>query len=572
MNRVIGLTLSLLLCFFTIAGCASKSRAISSEQSPLSIHIKRLKSEDSWLVTYKLPKPVRKLVFNRQTSQFRRDHWKILSTNISLAMVDGEESLVSETDFDEVRVKIGSYYEMTPNDYEFFFKYSDGSLMMYTGHFLAKGYDVASYSFESTPGDRTVILGRVFGESVVRWDDTSGEGTYVYFGKIKPLENARLTAIVDPGLPRWLRDETLRMLPKLIDFYATKTGVPLDFKPVVFFNFEPDANHGWSQTGGTLPGLVHLSIKGEPKAKDSRERKLRLFEWLAHEMAHFWNGRMFKHDDSADWMHEGGADAFKHRALSALKLSTPARMMEAHNTALNDCAEGLQGISLDQSGLERRFKNQYDCGMILALITERAISKKGGLDLFEFWKRLFARATRDGSNHVYSEEMYFELLDKITGDSTASKRLSRLVHEKADDWPSVLKTTLNEAGLPVEFTETPVSQEAGRGFGRKALKEVMKADCGGRYGLTSGPGIYATEGFSECKAFTVPMGVDKIEGYDLFNAGHSAYDAVYRKCAAAGTIEVGVASPHQRTFKVSCTKPIEKRAPQLRIAVEWLSI
>lgn len=555
------------VCFYTMAftGCGLAPRKVSSESSSYAIHVKRIAGEDAWAVTYKLPKPVGKLVFRRQTSQFRREHWKVITPNVSIALIDGKEALISDREFDEVQFKIASYYESTPSDYEFFFGFSDGSLMMYTGHFLVRGYDTASYTFEGRPGETVVILGRVINETVVKWDDTLGEGTYVYFGKIKPFENKRLTAVIDPGMPQWLRDGMLKVLPRLIDFYASKTGVPLDFKPVVFFNFEPSKAQGWSQTGGTLPGLVHLSIKGDPKTKSTPKRTQELYEWLAHEMAHFWNGRMFTHDDGANWMHEGGADGFKHRALLALKLTTPVRVAEAHNIALNECVDGLQGISLDQTDRERRFRNHYHCGMILALLTERVIHEKASVDLFEFWRRLFARAAVDGTRRIYSEEMYFKLIDELTGDSVVSRRLLRLIHEKSDHWSATFQSVLEESGLSVKTTLKPVSSEATRMYGRRALREVMAADCDAKYGLTSGAGVYATDTFPSCKAFNVPMSVATIEGHDLFNAGHLAYDSVYEKCAAVGVLNVEAVTPVRKTLRINCTKPIAKREPQLRI-------
>lgn len=557
----------LAVCLSLLTACAGRQRATASAGEPqtVTINVKRLRAEDSWIVTYKLSQPTKTLIFDRQTNRFRREHWQVLTKGVSLALAGEDEALVSDTPFVEAEVRFKSYYEITPYDYEFAFKYSDGSLMLYTGHLSVENRDVTKFIFEGAPGDRVVILGKVYDSGRAEWQDEQARGTYVYFGKIRPTRGKRFTAVADPGLPPWLRTGALRMLPRLFDFYREKTGVALDFKPVIFFNFEPATNAGWAQTGGTLPGLMHLSIKGDPKTKASPAQTERLLLWVAHEAAHFWNSRMYSHSDGADWMHEGGADAFKYRALLGLGLITRAQFTDFHSVALNECIEGLQGISLADSHHERRFGNFYYCGAILALLTEHAVHAKTGMDLFGFWKELFARASREGGKRVYSEELYFKLVDELTGDATASKRLFHLVHGKSDDWLGEFHRTLAEAGLPAKLTDKPPSSEATQLFGRKAVREVMKADCDGRYGSTMGAGVYSTEGMEACKTFKSPMNIETIEGHDLFNAGHKAYDAVYEKCAAGGVVHVGAVAPTRQILEVHCSKPIAKRPPQLRL-------
>ena len=71
-----------------------------------------------------------------------------------------------------------------------------------------------------TADDREVrVLDRA-GEGKLTWRDDDPDrsgGTYAYVGTAEALQTDALAAVVDPGLPEWMRTATLDALPKLFD-------------------------------------------------------------------------------------------------------------------------------------------------------------------------------------------------------------------------------------------------------------------------------------------------------------------------------------------------------------------
>lgn len=554
------------------SGCASPSRQKRDLTKPaVHVHVKRLKTEDSWLVTYDLAQPLKELRFDRQTSQFRREHWKVLTPGVAIALVDGKESFVSEKPVAKIELKLRSYYEQTPKDYEFHFRYSDGSIMMYTGHFLADDPRYAdedapptSFTFEPAAGENTIILDKVYRGRRIEWTDSHGQGTYVYFGNIKPIVHKRFVGVIDPGLPKWFRESAFEMLPKLFDYYTDKTGIALSFKPVVFFNFWPNEKGGFSNTGGTLPGLVHLSMEGSPKAEVSKSRAQNTLKFFAHEAAHFWNGQMHRADDKEGWMKEGGADAFAHRAIRDLKIIAHEEFEFAHTKTLNECVQGLQGLSLGGSYEARQYQNMYRCGMLMALLTEVELKRAGYANgLFGFWKELFARSQTN--KRKYTQAMYLELLEEKVGDTKLVSRFNELINEPRDDWNSYWHSTLNEFGLKASFETRDLGESFQALWGRDALRQLMKIDCKDRFGLSDRGPYLQTDAIAGCSTFTSRFEVEKVEGFDVILQGGKAYDAAAAKCAQGEPVRLTMYRS-RKSVNVPCKGLPEKQA-YLKVAL-----
>ena len=78
-----------------------------------------------------------------------------------------------------------------------------------------------------------------------------GEGTNVYVGSAEPLTTEHFIAVVDPGLPKQLREALFEELPRIIDHLTLQLGT-LRRKPILFASLDPHAPPG--------SGLMHPLI------------------------------------------------------------------------------------------------------------------------------------------------------------------------------------------------------------------------------------------------------------------------------------------------------------------------
>jgi len=266
---------------FLVAAFTSCSSPLNRTQPraddfSLSVSMEQHPSKDSWHLKYVTSQPVTQLIFTRQTNRFRSKNWKPLTPNVVIKEIDGQETILSSdgTPFNTAEFDLDSYYELTPKDYEFFQKFTDGSVVMYTGHLNTcptnEGCETpVKFHFKTRKKNNIVVLGEISRESA-DWLETTPRGTYVYFGNIKPLARKHLTAIIDPNLPRWLRSRLFETLPKLFDLYTKQTDYPLTFKPFIFLNYSSEGKGAHSH-GGTLPGLIQLSLAGEGWKKEDKD-------------------------------------------------------------------------------------------------------------------------------------------------------------------------------------------------------------------------------------------------------------------------------------------------------------
>ncbi len=441
--------------------CSSNPKAdTQNTNQPLriSVAIERSQADDSWTVTYQLNQSVSELVFDRQTNRFRSKNWISKTPGILIKEVDGQEMIVSENGarFDSVIFSLKSYYDETPKDYEFFQAFSDKSVVVYTGHFNAcsKNQDCEEpidFIFRGRSKDKIVILGQV-NTREYRWTDKSGRGTYVYFGTIKPLERMHLTAIIDPTLPKWLEKRVYDMFPKLFDFYAKETGYSLTFKPLIFLNYVSEERDAPFH-GGTLPGLIQLTLFGKGWAKEDRKSFISIAKFLAHESAHVWNGQLFPYASKDMWMHEGGANAFAYMALFKLEFIDRKEFLELQTGDFNHCVTNLKDRPLIEVTEDRNFRAHYSCGAMMALITHAAVKKNNkSYDLFQFWKAMFTKF-RNQNLRFYTEDTYFSTLLDMTGDEVLVRNIQTFINGPTNSSSSFVKTELERLGIKFYSTE-----------------------------------------------------------------------------------------------------------------------
>ena len=563
--------------------CLSFFLAYAGFATELKIELKH-NPDSSWQLTYRLPESVPGLAFQRR-SNFRQANWQMVSPNITLTAVGGREVLLAEPNqtFRTVILRFDTYSKNLPKDYEFFQEFTDGGVIVYSGHLSVepvtvlrgKGYAKdqlkaysktlkQTYSFLPQTQEHLVVQGTQYNAGA---HDLSieGDGTYAYFGSAVPVQSRGIIAIVDPGLPAWLRRETTSFLPRLFDFYARKTGFELSQRPMVFFGFDPTSQVGLNYSGGTLPGLIQLTVSGADWQRKRPEHLELLTEFLAHEAAHLWNGQMFLNQDQqmgASWIHEGGADAFAYRALLELGVMSVERFNERLSWALNRCAQGLRGKSLKSHQDGAEIQNAYVCGSTVSLITEAAVRRaKSGDDVFDFWHALFLASEQ--SERRYSQAMYFQVLKKLSGNDLTLRVLREFVTRPQTQPLEVLVEQLRVLGVSVRASsELPDEQQRFLSF--DAMRRLASHDCNGRHSVSYQKDHLRVGGGADCRSFKQSFyAVTEVGSNNVYRSGGRAYDYIQNRCENQRSVLMQ--SSNKGRLSVACTLRFPKRE-------EWMGV
>lgn len=421
---------------------------------PPAVEIHQPSEGEPWRAVYRLEEPVRELRFFRDDN-FRRAgewNWRIRTPGYEFSRRGRHETLTlanGATAVKTLEIEFEKNTEQLPRDYELFEPFTDGSAAIYTGHFLVRDRDgqlITDFLLVPERGGRVLIEGR-FRTGPVGWSDPEGHGTFAYFGDIRPIETDDMIAIVDPGMPEWVRVQGQRMLPAFFDLFSRELGADPGARPTVLFSFEDADMDNVRQNGGALPALVYMSIVGRRWREAEAQMSLSLFETLAHEAAHLWNGRMVAPEsDSAAWLAEGGADALAWRALLQIGLMSPAEYEQRHRQALSDCTGRLDGRPVESVVARGDFKAAYSCGAVIFLWAEYAIA--GGHRpsvVFGIWSDIINRA-EDGGN-TYGWSSFSKVLRSRGVTEAAVGEINRFLMRAMDDQAGYLKSRLERVGV-----------------------------------------------------------------------------------------------------------------------------
>ncbi len=531
-----------------------------------------------WRVTYSFDERLALLRFQRTAGFYREDVWTIATPGYRFARREDDQVIERAPGAPgrrELVVEFGEYTEPLPREYELFVPFADGGLAFYTGHLYGRsetaeesGPMVRDLDIRPPAGTRAVVGGRVYG-APFRWSDSIGDGTYVYIGDTAPLESDDMIAIVDRGLPEWLRTQFQTWLPRLFALYTERFGVELPWKPVVLYGFEDSDRPGFSSGGGTLTGLVQLTVSGTAWKEPSPEAEELALGLLAHEAAHLWNGQLVGSVEGREpWMHEGSADALSARLLREFEVIDAQRLRERNESAINACLERVEGTSVNASGEPRV---PYDCGQLMALWTEAALRHAGaGEDLFGLWRALIAAALErgspgPGSRGRYDQALYLRVLGDMGVPDAVRGRMTAFLDDPGVDHAALAVAGLGAEGLRLEPSDDP-PPEYGAELARRAMVHLMSEACDGRYSFDSGPALrtYAIDG---CAPFAKPLEVHYIAGARVDGEGVALFDRVAELCRRGEPVSLGDADGGT-IAAVSCERAPASRRPWLGIRPE----
>ena len=520
-----------------------------------------------WRASYTLAAPVDTLRFERPAAFHRERVWQVLTPGYEWARDSGAGQVTqvlraTGAPHREIVFEFGEFADALPKEYELFEAFTDGSVAIYTGHFFATpvgrdalgtGPPIHTVRVIPPSGTSVVVRGRV-SHGPVTFTDSVGDGTYVYVGNIVPRETLDVIAIVDPGMPAWLRTQFDRYLPRIFAAYARRFGAKLPWKPEVIYGFKDTTSSGLSSGGGTLTGLVSLALEGAAWRTPSADATAQAFHLLAHESAHLWNGQLVESAGGpASWMHEGGADAMASALLLEFGIIDSARFRSDRDRALNACVADVAAGSVHSAGSRGAFSTFYDCGEVMALWTDAAVRQaRPGADVFTFWRDLVAAAV---PGRRYDEDMYFAVLER---DGVAASRIAPMrAFLDATDF-SDAAAGLGDVGVTLVRGGTPPASSQ-QSYARAALAHLMASACGGRVNFNWGR-VAVTGPLRGCAPFEATLRVAAMDGLRLADQGAAVHDDVEAKCAAGA--EVRLAGEDGATVaSVACTRPLAPLPP-----------
>jgi hypothetical protein len=392
--------------------------------------VEHLPPGEGWAVTWWLPHPVTEVRLARPGHGDRARHWTLATPGLSLIATDGVDRVVSTSGvpFQSFQAVAAEYARKPDKDYQAFIPCTDGTVFLFTGVL-----DVAApatedpwpISYELVPrrGSAVVIGGRRhLGPAI--WRATE-DGTYAAFGDSPTVETPVGIAVVDGGMPAWLRDRTLHFALQVFGHYGVRTGLRLDVRPTLLLSYGREADPGaLSLGGGALPGVVQLDTRMGARFAGEEdpvvwEQQARL---VAHEAAHLWLSNMFRPADGASrWLDEGGADAWALRALLAVGVVDRERYRQILSEDTAQCLRLLDQGSVAAAEAAGRWKAVYRCGEVASFLTEYSGRRRDPpWDLLQFWGQVFHRAR---AGNAYDETTW---LDTVAG-LPAGERVANVV-------------------------------------------------------------------------------------------------------------------------------------------------
>ncbi len=430
----------ILLGLVLVASCshAPKPVAAAAPVAPVqppgtaSIRVERLPDGAGWAATWRLPYPVQEIRLARPGNGDRKRHWILRTPGLSVVSEGEKDRIVSSSGpFDTFDAVIFEYTRKPEKDYQVFVPFEDGTVLLYTGVLDVEGpatEDPWKLRFELVPrkGEWVVVGGTVHREAA-RWT-SRGDGTYAAFGTPPIHDTPSGMAVVDGGMPAWLRDRTLSLAPRIFAHYADRTGWQLAQRPTLFLSFGMEQDPGGlSFGGGTLEGVVQLDARiGSRFSREEDpvvwEKQARL---LAHEAAHLWLDQQFRPADGASpWLDEGGADAWAIRALLDLGVLTRERFRQLVSDDTAECIRLLEAGPLSVAAREGRWVALYRCGEVANLLTEAAGARREpSWDLIQIWGRVFL----DARGGRYDEAIWFDTVLSLPGGTRVTDVVRRMV-------------------------------------------------------------------------------------------------------------------------------------------------
>ena len=326
------------LLLFAVSGQAAARTPEWSGSAQVRVEITRRGNE--WTADYLFDREYPVWVFPR-TDVTRVDHqeWRPLSWTVETRGVRLErrgwyDVLTARGDVPkQVRIRFTPFTKGLQDDYTPALQFTDGSVALYVAQFDAFPMESVR-AVKALPSDLnnqfvpdaklTYVLRDQAGPVWLRGKrlsvaNTDDKNTYVFFGKLQPIETPAMVGFVDPQLPEWIRGSLAQSIPDILARYTQELGAPPGGKPTIMLSWAGPTPRLTSRAGSVLPGLIVLTYEGSGVLSEDEGARVEGLQFIAHEAAHFWLGQTVAYEYARDaWITEGGADLLAMR-LTALE-------------------------------------------------------------------------------------------------------------------------------------------------------------------------------------------------------------------------------------------------------------
>jgi hypothetical protein len=402
------------IALFTLAACA---RGEPGPPAP-DVHITIEQSVSGpWRVSYDFAEPQSVIDLGSWIGGYRERHWRIETGGAALRPRDGRDVIALSAPALRLIALVDPAPVDLRKDYDPFTLMGDGGVLIYTGHFLPFAKDArtrlaATLTIIASDGGAVSAFG-VTARRFETWKSPFDHPAFVYAGPATPVRNGPLSAIVDASAPDWIKEEVKTLAPNLADALTGLLGASPVSSPDIFVAMGDRRDAGkLSYSGDALPGQYQMTLAGGAWLEPSEKAAQVLRRSTAHEAAHLWQyGLHARADDTASWIHEGGAEALAAETLRVSGYWSADDVAADLARAKAQCATGLEGRSLGRAEADGAWDAVYACGQVLFVL---AAGRAGPAP---FWRAFVDRARAAGG---YDEAIFFALAAERAGPEFAS--------------------------------------------------------------------------------------------------------------------------------------------------------
>jgi hypothetical protein len=417
-------------------------------------------------VDYLFAEPQTALIFSRSSGDYRTGSWTALDDGAALERIAGFDALLFDTPRQSAAFTVEVRFVRPEGDYAPYSAFSDGGIVLFTGQFeLLPETDRDSIAalegqLGRWVGEQPVLGVRVqssrpmIHNGVRRESEATevsrGSGAFIYIGDAEIFEGRSFAGVVDEGLPAWIRDSFDDDLAAVFAAYETRWGFALSERASVLFAFEGYDHPGFSNKGGASGSSLMLQSSGEGLREES-DRVGRYLRWFfAHEAAHLFqtsSGVGLANSTDA-WIHEGAATMMANDVLAHMASDPQAERISVYAAAYSACRDFLADGSLQDAANRNQFQAHYDCGAVIALMTDAALPDA---DIYEFWNALLAMVQEQDA--YLAADFYAYVMDQMGADPLVIAALNELVSQDLPDPAASLLNAMELAGLSPEINE-----------------------------------------------------------------------------------------------------------------------
>lgn len=439
--------------------------APSQPDPPIKFTVTHVVADDAWEVRWRFREPTTGILFDRRQPGNRHETWK--PGDNQTWVKEGEHELIKTIDrkpITEFSARFASDPRIEGRAPPLNVHYTDGSRLLFTAqvgvHALTpctprcdrRGFgEPRVWEFRSSDPARTLRVADTAAAGTLTWNEPGGDvrGTYLYSGSIKAIDGGPFLMVLDPGLPAWLADDTRRVFPELFKFHRDRTGIALDFRPVVFAARTDPNDHGQALHGRTLPAVLQLAARGDAWVTANADRTALWFEFLAHESFHLWNAQLARRstDQRDEWISEGSSMYEAALALRNAGLLDDPSFATRITKAASGCMRKLTGPLFDDLA-EPAY---YDCGQLVHFLVDRKLAKSGGVHAV-----LTATFEHARAHGHYATADWVAQLDRRAGDPAFMRDIRQILDKGLGPDPiQFIQRLLKDAGIDTVVLTPP---------------------------------------------------------------------------------------------------------------------